>query len=76
MGRMKEAGYEHYEISNFAKPGFRATQQQLLAGRQYLGLGPSAHSLTATAGNGTSPAILYTSEPCTKTYCPLKRRFD
>lgn len=43
---LRQAGYEHYEISNWAKPGFRARHNarywDLSA---YLGLGPSAHSL-------------------------------
>jgi oxygen-independent coproporphyrinogen-3 oxidase len=42
---MKEAGYEHYEISNFAKPGFRSKHNSSYwQGKPYLGLGPSAHS--------------------------------
>ena len=45
MKWMKEAGYEHYEISNFAKPGFRSRHNSSYwAGTSYLGLGPSAHS--------------------------------
>ena len=45
MQWMKEAGYEHYEISNFAKPGFRSRHNSSYwQGRKYLGIGPSAHS--------------------------------
>ena len=46
---LKQSGYHHYEISNFAKPGFEAVHNSAYWRRvPYIGLGPGAHSL---AGN-------------------------
>jgi oxygen-independent coproporphyrinogen-3 oxidase len=45
MDWMERAGYEHYEISNFALPGRRSRHNSSYwRGETYLGLGPSAHS--------------------------------
>lgn len=42
---LHQLGMEHYEISNFAHPGFRSKHNShYWEGIPYLGLGPSAHS--------------------------------
>jgi oxygen-independent coproporphyrinogen-3 oxidase len=42
---MKSNGFQHYEISNFCKPGFHSKHNSnYWLKEKYLGLGPSAHS--------------------------------
>lgn len=42
---LTDAGYQQYEVSNFAKPGFESRHNSSYWQRKnYLGIGPSAHS--------------------------------
>lgn len=50
-------GFEHYEISNFALPGCRSRHNSAYwRGVSYLGLGPGAHSLTASGLRRFNPS--------------------
>jgi oxygen-independent coproporphyrinogen-3 oxidase len=79
MDWMGQAGYEHYEISNFALPGHRSRHNSSYwQGATYLGLGPSAHSYDgvsrewnvannakyiAALGNAASPGSMGAAGP-------------
>lgn len=55
---LREAGYAHYEISNFALPGREARHNSAYwDGTPYLGLGPSAHSFDGTIRRINPPSI-------------------
>lgn len=55
---LENAGYGHYEISNFCKPG-RECQHNVLywKGGEYFGCGPSAHSHWKAARFGNIPDL-------------------
>lgn len=53
--RIRPAGFERYEISNFARPGGRSAHNSAYwTGDDYLGLGPGAHSLRVDAQAGVA----------------------
>lgn len=45
MDVLRSAGFEHYEVSNYARPGLRSRHNSMCwSHSNYLGFGPSAHS--------------------------------
>lgn len=50
IDRLGEAGYTHYEISNFCLPGYHSRHNSSYwTGQKYLGCGASAHSYNGTS---------------------------
>lgn len=53
-----KAGYDHYEISNFGKPGFHSRHNSAYwDSTPYLGLGPGAHSFDGRDRSCNPPAL-------------------
>ena len=50
INELKQAGYQHYEISNFCLPGLHSRHNSSYwTGKKYLGCGPSAHSFNGSS---------------------------
>lgn len=64
-GRLAAAGYDHYEISNFAQPGYKAVHNSAYwSHAPYVGLGPGAHSFKAEIRQWNRPDLnAYISDP-------------
>ena len=68
MRFMASEGFEHYEVSNYARPGRRCSHNcAYWTHRNYLGLGPSAHSFWWPEGSG--PARRWWNVASVTAYC-------
>jgi oxygen-independent coproporphyrinogen-3 oxidase len=64
----REAGYEHYEVSNYARPGRRSAHNQIYwHAEEYLALGPGAAGFLGD--------VRYTNVKPVERYCTLVERF-
>jgi len=55
---LEKAGFEHYELSNFAMPGFRSKHNaSYWDGSHYLGVGPGAHSYNGKVRRFNPPSL-------------------
>lgn len=56
---LRQAGYHHYEISNFAQPGYEARHNSAYWNHTpYIGLGPGAHSYIPNSRKWNNPDLL------------------
>jgi oxygen-independent coproporphyrinogen III oxidase len=73
MDAMQTKGFEHYEISNFCKPGFYSRHNSnYWRGVKYLGIGPSAHSYNGETRQWNIPNNAKYMEGLTKGQIPAE----
>jgi oxygen-independent coproporphyrinogen III oxidase len=76
-GRLTAAGYEHYEVSAYARPGRRAVHNALYwTGAPYLGLGNGAHSLWTDAALDEGSGIRWSAHRSVGRYLAGAPDFD
>lgn len=76
MERIKERGYKHYEISNFAKPGFESKHNSTYwRNEPYYGLGTGAHGYVNRQRHVNIKGVQPYIEAC-KTKLPRLDQFE
>jgi oxygen-independent coproporphyrinogen-3 oxidase len=72
MSVMERSGFEHYEVSNYARPGFRSLHNTAYwSHAEYLGFGPSAHSFWRTGDE--APPRRWSNVASVRAYCERLR---
>jgi oxygen-independent coproporphyrinogen-3 oxidase len=70
MAFLETHGYEHYEVSNYARPGFRSRHNsRYWRHERYLGFGPAAHSFWRNSR--TTPAQRWSNGANVASYCEI-----
>jgi oxygen-independent coproporphyrinogen III oxidase len=73
MQRLADAGFEHYEVSSYARPGRRSLHNSAYWSHAgYLGFGPSAHSFWRTGPGGAH--VRWANVAAVSRYCDSLRR--
>jgi oxygen-independent coproporphyrinogen III oxidase len=71
MQQLADAGFEHYEVSNYARPHFRSLHNSAYWSHAgYLGFGPSAHSFWRRG----DAHVRWANVPAVSRYCDSLRR--
>jgi oxygen-independent coproporphyrinogen-3 oxidase len=72
-----QAGYHHYEISNFALPGYEAVHNSAYWRHvPYIGLGPGAHSFVKSASDSNKDNVRYWNDQNLESYLEAAGRGD
>lgn len=74
IDELVSSGYMHYEISNFAKPGYQSRHNSnYWMNQHYLGIGPSAHSYNGSSRQWNIPNNFKYMESISKGIVPFER---